>query len=143
MSPAVKMLIGLAAVFAMGWLSHGPLGQGEALVAGLEAQARTAVASTELPGIDVRLARDPLSRSATLSGPANDFQRRGMGSERGLTGLVADIDGIGSVDWADEPARGRGLPLLAETLFLLTLAYLAGLALAWLFWGRKGREGFA
>jgi hypothetical protein len=143
MSPAVKMLIGLAATLAMGWLAHGPLGQGEALVSGLEKQARTAVAASELEGIDVRLSRDPLSRVATLSGPANDFQREGMGSEPGLTDLVAGVDGIGAVAWADKLAQGRSMPLLAETLLLLALAYLIGLAFAWFLWGRKRREGFA
>ena len=44
MSPAVKVLIGLAAVLLMGWLHHGPLGNGERLVSALEAQARAEVA---------------------------------------------------------------------------------------------------
>jgi len=33
------------------------------------------------------------------------------------------------------------MPLLAETLILVAVAYLLGLALAWLFWGRS-RDGF-
>jgi hypothetical protein len=33
------------------------------------------------------------------------------------------------------------MPLLAETLILVAIAYLLGLALAWLFWGRR-RDGF-
>jgi hypothetical protein len=127
----------------MGWITHGPLGQGEKLVAGLEGQARAAVAAADLPAVQVSLARHPLSRTATLSGPANDFQREGMGSEPGLTDIVAGVEGIGAVNWADQPGRRGALPLLAETLILLTLAYLIGLALAWLLWGRKRREGFA
>jgi hypothetical protein len=143
MSPAVKILIGLAATLLTGAIAHGPLGQGEALIAGLEGQARAVVAAADLPGIQVSLARHPLSRTATLSGPANDFQREGMGSEPGLTDIVARVKGIGAVNWADQQGRRGALPLLVETLILLTLAYLVGLALAWLIWGRKRREGFA
>ena len=110
----------------------------------LEAGARAAVAREDLPGIDVRLDRRPLARNATLSGPANDFQRNGMGSAPGLTGRVAAIEGMGGVRWADEPARERlALPLLAETMILAAFAYLIGLGLGWLLWGRPRREGFA
>jgi len=35
-----------------------------------------------------------------------------------------------------------GLPLIAETLILVAIAYLLGVGLAWLLWGRKRREGF-
>lgn len=35
-----------------------------------------------------------------------------------------------------------GLPLIAETLILVTGAYLLGIGLAWLLWGRKRRDGF-
>ena len=143
MSRAVKMLIGLAAVLLMGWISHGPLGRGEAFVAGVEAGARAAVAATDLTGVEVRLGRNPLSRTALLSGPADDFQRRGMGSQPGLTQIVEEVDGVGAVRWEDEASGGSGLPLLAETLALVALAYLLGLGLGWLLWGRPRREGFA
>ena len=35
-----------------------------------------------------------------------------------------------------------GLPLVAETLILVTIAYLLGVGLAWLLWGRERRQGF-
>lgn len=144
MSPTVKILIGLAAALLTGWVSHAPLGRGEALVSAIESEARGRVAAWDVPGIDVRLGREPLSRTATLAGPANDFQRRGMGSQPGLTQIVGSVDGIGAVRWVDEPGRGGGgLPLLAETLLLLAFAYLIGLGLGWLLWGRRRREGFA
>ena len=103
MPPLVKFLIGLAAVLLMGWVYHGPLGHGEALVTRLEAQARTAVAASEVPGIEVRLGRDPLSRAATLAGPANDYQREGMGEFPGLNDRIRAIEGISSVRWANPP----------------------------------------
>lgn len=144
MRTAVKLLIGLAASLACAWISHGPLGRGQALVDGLERQARAAVARGQLPGISVRLGRSPLSRNATLSGPANDLQREGLGSQMGLSDYVREVPGIGGVRWADEPARERGaLPLFAETLILAVLAYLIGLGLGRLLWGRPRREGFA
>jgi hypothetical protein len=141
----MKFLIGLVATLLMGWACHGPLGRGEALVSALEAQAKAQVATAAIPGVKVSLGHNPLSRAATLSGPANDFQREGMGGQPGLTDLVEGVEGISSVRWADAPGKGGGftLPLLAETLILVTLGYLIGLAAAWLLWGRKRREGFA
>ena len=103
MSPAVKFLIGLIAALLMGWAWHGPLGNGEALVGRLEAQANAAIADSEVPGIRVRLGRDPLSREATLSGPANDYQREGMGEYPGLNDRVRAVEGISNVRWANPP----------------------------------------
>ena len=37
---------------------------------------------------------------------------------------------------------GSGLPLLAETLILIALAFLLGLGAAWLLFGRPKRESF-
>jgi hypothetical protein len=143
MSATVKFLIGLAAVLLMGWIYHGPLGNGAALIDTLEGAARTAVARTEVDGIDVRLSRRPLARVATLSGPANQFQREGQGNLKGLNDVVGEIEGISSVDWADTPqAQARVIPLLAETLGAVALAFLLGVALAWLLFARKRSEGY-
>lgn len=142
MSPAVKFLIGLIAVALMTWVSHGPLGNGERLIDDLERRARATVAETQLPGIDVRLGRDPLSRVATLSGTADSFQREGQGSLKGINDRVAQVPGISGITWTDEPSEERMIPLLAESLALTILGYLVGLAIAWVFWGRKRREGY-
>jgi hypothetical protein len=142
MSPLVKLLIGLAATLLMGWVWHGPLGNGAALIGAIETQAKAEMARTEVTGIDVRLGRDPLSRAAILSGAADRFQREGMGSQKGLTEIVGGVKGVSSVRWADEAQGGGGLPLLAETLILLALSYLIGLGVAWLFWGRPKRESY-
>jgi hypothetical protein len=108
MSPVLKFLIGLAAVLMMGWVYHDPLGNGEALIGRLEAQARAAVAEGEVPGVEVRLQRDPLARIATLSGPANDFQREGMGQFPGINDRVGEIEGISRIEWANPPAPAAG-----------------------------------
>ena len=144
MSPAVKFLIGLLATLLMGWLYHGPLGNGEALIGRLEGQAKAAVAQAEVLGVDVRLGRDPLARVATLSGPANEFQREGMGQFPGLNDRVGKIEGITTVQWADQAsAQGRRvMPLLAESLLILTAAYLLGVGLGWLFFGRAKKVGY-
>jgi hypothetical protein len=146
MSATVKFLIGLAAVLLMGWVSHGPLGNGERLLAALETQARTAVQQSEVPGVEVRMARDPLARVATLSGPANDFQREGMGQFPGINDRIKLIEGISDLRWADAaPAKEGGariMPLLLESLMVLLLAYLAGTGLAWLLLGRTKKDTY-
>ncbi|MFL6845609.1 MAG: hypothetical protein ACJ8ER_12095 [Allosphingosinicella sp.] len=145
MPTAVKILIGLLLTLAGAWVWHGPLGRGEAMVDGLERQARAAVAEADLPGIQVRLDHDPLTRRATLSGQADDLQREGLGSQKGVSDYVRDVPGISSVRWADEPSdRGlRTMPLLMETSLHAAFAYFIGLGLGWFLWGRRRREGFA
>jgi hypothetical protein len=140
----VKFLIGLAAALLVGWLWHGPLGNGAAMVDALDRQAQAVVKDAELPGVAVAMDRAPLARNATLSGPADDFQRDGMGSQPGLTGMVQAVEGMGGVRWADRPDGGSGaMPLLAELLILVSLAYLIGLALGRLLFGRTPRDRFA
>jgi hypothetical protein len=142
----LKFIIGLAATLLMGWIYHGPVGNGEALIGRLEAQARAAVVESGVPAVEVRLRRDPLARVAVLSGPANDFQREGMGQFPGLNDRVRAIEGISGLEWANPPAAGAGgnrlMPLLLETLILLVLAYLVGVGLAWLLFGRPKKESY-
>jgi hypothetical protein len=143
MPPVLKATLGLLLAFAAAWIWHSPLGNGERLIDRLEAEARREVARTELPGIGVRLSRDPLARVAILSGPANDLQREGLGSQKGIADHARDVEGISGVRWADEPdARRRVVPLLLETLAVAGLAYLIGLGLGWLLYGRRRRERF-
>lgn len=109
MTALTKFLIGLVAVLLLGWLHHGPLGNGQALIDRLERQAQAAVARQEVPGVTVRLGRDPLSRRATLAGPADQFQREGQGELPGLNEIVSNIEGVSGVDWANPPpAAPRG-----------------------------------
>jgi hypothetical protein len=144
MPPVFKAIIGLLLALAAAWIWHAPLGQGGRLIDRLEGKARQEVAKAELPGIRVSLSRHPLARAATLSGQANDLQREGLGSQKGVSDFVRDVEGIADVRWADEPGAGRRImPLLLETLALAALAYLIGLGLGWLLWGRRRREGFA
>jgi len=138
MSRWTKASIGLAVALAAGWIAHGPIGRGAAFVDRTEAYARAEVAAAGLPGVQVGLGRDPLSRTAFLSGPANDFQREGNGWEVGLNGRVGGAPGVAAVSW--DPAA-RAVPLIAETLALTAFFYLIGLGVGWVFF-RPRRQGF-
>ena len=101
MSRRLKFLIGLAAALLTGWISHGPLGQGKAFVAVMEAQAKVVVREAEIPGVEVRFSRNVLNREAILSGPANEFQREGQGLLPGLNERVRAVPGVATVRWDD------------------------------------------
>ena len=143
MPPILKATAGLLVALAAAWIWYGPLGHGEALVDRLERDVRAAVDRSELPGLTVSLGRDPLDRNVTLRGATNDLQREGLGSGEGINDYVREVEGIAALRWTDEPAlERRALPLLAETMILAALAYLIGLGLGALLWGRRRREGF-
>ncbi|MDB5693822.1 MAG: hypothetical protein JWO81_2885, partial [Alphaproteobacteria bacterium] len=96
----VKLLVGIAAIMLLGWVWHGPAGRGEAFAAALDAQARAAIDPIGIAGIRVRMARDPIRRVAIMSGPADDIQREGLGSEMGLSDYVRAVPGVAGVHWA-------------------------------------------
>ena len=141
MSRTVKFLIGLAAALLAGWAWHGPAGQGEKLANRIESDARNLVAQARLPGTAVRLERAPLSRDLVLSGEANELQREGLGSGFGVKDYARATPDVGNVRWEDEP-KAFSLPLLAETLAVAALAWLAGLLLGTLFFNRRQRHSF-
>jgi hypothetical protein len=97
----LKFAIGLTAALLTGWISHGPLGQGEAFVGIMEAQAKAVVREAAVPGVEVRFSRHPLNREAILSGPANEFQREGQGLLPGLNQRVRAVPGVATVRWDD------------------------------------------
>ena len=136
--PAIaKLLIGFAAALLAGWIAHGPLGRGALFIDSVQAHAEAVLRDAELPGVRVSFPRDPLSRTAWLSGPANDFQRNGQGGLPGLTERVAAVSGVAAVRWTDENSSPGGIPLLAETLPMVALAFLIGLGLGRLFFRPK------
>jgi hypothetical protein len=96
-----KFLTGLAAALAAGWISHGPLGRGEAFVDRLQARAEAEIRESELPGVQVRFPRGPLSRQAVLSGEADEFQREGMGLLPGINDRVRAVPGVSGVRWEE------------------------------------------
>ena len=102
-----KFLIGLAAALVAGWISHGPLGLGEKFVDQLEAPIAPMLAGLNVPGVSGHMQREPLARTALLSGPADCFQRRGMGSFRSIDGRILTIPGMGRVEWTNPAPEGE------------------------------------
>ena len=137
-----KLLIGFAAALLAGWLNHGPLGQGALFVDNLQAGSEAVIRATELKGVTVGFPRNPLARTAILSGPANDFQREGQGDLPGLNERVAGVPGVSGVSWSDAGPASGGIPLLVETWLMVALAFLIGLGLGRLFFGRRKRQGY-
>jgi hypothetical protein len=144
MPPWLKFTIGLAAALAAGWIHHGPLGGGAQFIDALQAEADARISYAAVPGVSARLERAPLRRTAILSGPADDFQRRGMGSFPGLTERIATVPGVAGARWADGNGGtgGAWLPLAAETLLLCALAYLVGLGIGRLVFGRRKKTSY-
>ena len=97
-----RFTIGLVAAFIAGWVSHGPLGRGEAFVDRLEREARSVVTAAELPSVRVRFDRDRLTRVALLSGQADDFQREGQGLYPGINDRIRAIPGVAAIRWESE-----------------------------------------
>ena len=93
MSRRTILLLGLAATMGFTAVWHGPLGAGERLAAETEALARQTLDYYELPMIQAKLQRGPLSRRLVLSGPADDFQR----SE--LIRILDQTPGVLEVKW--------------------------------------------
>ena len=103
MSRFAKFLIGLVAALGVGGASHFLLGRGEGFIAELERVANVYVAYAAVPGVTVRMARDPLQRKAILAGPADSFQREGMGSYPGLNTRILSVPGMRELEWSNPP----------------------------------------
>lgn len=101
MSRMPKFLIGLAAALVVALVAYWPLGMGQAFVDRLEEGARTMIARAEVPGVTVAMQRSPLARKALLTGPANQFQREGMGSLPGINQRVLAVPGMSRVEWTN------------------------------------------
>ena len=115
------LAIGGVAMVLAALLWHGPLGGGDRLAASTERFARQTVVYYEVPHIQARLQREPMSRHMLLSGEADAFQRRE------LTRMMTEIPGVSSAGWG-----GRGtLPLFLEAAVVGLIAFLLGALLAY------------
>lgn len=93
MNNRTVILLGLAAVLGFAALWHGPLGAGERMAVRAETIARRTLDYYELPMVQARLERGPLTRRIILSGPADDFQRAE------LVRILDDVPGVLDVRW--------------------------------------------
>jgi hypothetical protein len=158
MSRWLKLLIGLLVTLLVAWLVYGPLGRGAAYVDLLQQRADLMLRIVEIPGVQARVSRAPLSRTVVLCGPTNDFQRDGLRDLPGVDGRMLRIGGISGVVWDPPPPTpngvsppcrpdgpgmsGGGVPLLVELLGLGCLFWLIGLGLGWLVRRRPPRTGY-
>lgn len=164
MSRWFKLLIGLLATIAVGWAYYGPIGQGETYVNLLQQRADFVLRLSDVPNIQARISRAPLSRTVFLCGHTIDFQRNGTtgfagtGNDLpGLDGRMLQVGGISAVVW-DPPAptpdgdtppcrpggpnAAGGTPLLVELLILAILAWGIGLGLGWVFRRRPPKKDY-
>jgi len=122
---AIWLFAGGIAVLALGALWHGPLGTGERLASTIERQSRLVLNDWEMPQVQARVQRSPLSRTLVLSGPADDFQR----SE--LVRIMNGVPGVANVRWANMKPPLM-LPLLAEAELAGLVCFGLGLLLSYL-----------
>jgi hypothetical protein len=134
---------GLALALLAAWLHHGPYRGGERFIDALQQRAELRLSLPEVRGVGVtaRMQRDPLARTAILTGNADRYQREGMGSYPGINDRIRTIPGVGAIRWEGEEGGGT-LPLLAEVLLLAAAAWLIGLGVGWLLFGRRKRQSF-
>lgn len=106
MNRRIILLLGITAASGFAALWHGPLGAGDRLARQAEISARATLDYYELPMIQAKLQRSPLSRRLVLSGPADDFQR----SE--LVRILDSTPGVLEVRWdpASLPQERRAAP---------------------------------
>ena len=164
MSRWLKLLIGLLVTFAVGWVYYGPVGQGTVYVDLLQQRADYVLRISEVPNIQAKISRSPLSRTVFLCGPTVDFQRDGTTGFQGtandlpgLDGRMLQVGGIGAVAWdpaaptdhgatppcrAGGPNAAGGTPLLVEMLALATFAWAIGLGIGWVFRRRPVKKGY-
>jgi hypothetical protein len=93
----VKFLIGLAGRLAAGWIA---MGRSARCSCTLDATCRRCW-PCRAAGRAARMEREPLARKAILAGPADQFQREGMGSLPGIDERVLAITGMGGLEWAN------------------------------------------
>ena len=92
-------LIGIALTMAFSAIWHGPVGAGDRFASTMETAFRRYLDQQELPMVQAHLDRGPLSRSVTLSGPADSFQ------QTELSRIFSNSPGVAGVRWANPPSQ--------------------------------------
>ena len=107
---------GAVAMLAVALLWHGPLGGADRFAGKVETIARDTLVYYEMPQVQARLQRGPMTRKMMLKGQADEVQRREIGR------IMTEIPGVASASWS----RRGGVPLLAEGAVIGLLGYLLG-----------------
>jgi len=110
------MAAGAVAMLGTALLWHGPLGAANRFAGWAERVANDSLGYYEMPEVQARLQRGPLTRTMLLSGPADDFQRRE------IVRMMREIPGVSGASWS---RRGE-LPLIVEGSVIGLIGYLLG-----------------
>ena len=90
----IALAAGVIAAIALAALWHGPGGAADRFTAEVEHVIREALVNNEIPEVNGRLQRGPLTRRVMLSGPADDVQRREV------VKLMNVVPGVESASWS-------------------------------------------
>ncbi len=112
---------GAVAMLGAALLWHGPLGGADRLSRPIERLARQTLGYYEMPQVEARLQRRPLTRQMILRGSADPFQRREIAR------IMSEIPGVAGANWS----RATGLPLILEGSVVGLIGYLLGCLLAY------------
>ena len=93
MNRATIFALGIAATLGFAALWQGPLGAGDRFAQRAELISRRTLDYYELPRVEARVDRHPMTRRIILSGPANDFQRAE------LIRILDQVPGVLDVRW--------------------------------------------
>lgn len=119
------IVAGVGFILLAAWIWNGPLGTGSRFASTAERQTRQVLLDFEMAPVRAIVESDPLTRTLVLNGPADDFQRAE------LVRILNDVQGIGSVHWANQRAPFM-LPLLLELELVALLSFGLGLLMAYL-----------
>lgn len=121
----LALTLGMLATLAAAALWHGPGGAAARFTGRAELLMRTTLDHYEMPGVAVRMQRDPLTRRLRFDGAADDFQRGE------ILRIGREVPGIADTAWVDQRAA-RALPLLAEVMLMALASFAIGAVLAYI-----------
>ncbi len=93
MNRPATFALGIAVTLGFAALWQGPLGAGARFARRAELISRRTLNYYELPRVEARVERHPMTRRLILSGPANDFQRAE------LIRILDQVPGVIDVRW--------------------------------------------
>ena len=121
-SPARRTIAaGVAGTLLAALIWSGPAGAADRFIADVERPARYTLVYYEVPQVQAKLQRAPLTRRIVLSGPADDFQRTE------LVRIMDELSGVSGATWSESFT----IPLIAEAFLAGLGGFLLGALLAY------------